>query len=426
MVSRISSYLGNITGYYFVRLKVIIRGLAAVVILTAPVLADDGPPSMIAIAEALRGDHPQDAEALATQMLAAPDLAPLDSAYLHMNRGLAREKLDRRDDALADFTIAIDAKILPPAEQSRALFDRGVTLDEMGRTQAAIADYSEAIAIVPRYATALNNRGNAYRRTRQFELARADYAAALDAGDDEPEFPLYGLGRIAEAQGDPVLAQSFYNKALAANAGYTPASDRIAKLAATSTQASYSLHAPAGDVSVQVNMPIAAPTVPVTQTDPAQQVDLHPPRSEPPVQTARRGRHNSRAVTAAFGLRPAILDGAKAAQHPARSAAVTAPKVAPEILPPSQHETAAPPAAGSRMIQLGAWRDQAAAANGWNHIVGRSGGLLSGVNPHVVAADIPGKGRFWRLRAEPSSGVDAASLCEQLKAKGLACIVAKG
>ena len=29
------------------------------------------------------------------------------------------------------------------------------------------------------------------------------------------------------------------------------------------------------------------------------------------------------------------------------------------------------------MVQLGAWRDEAAAANGWNHIVGQSGGLLS-------------------------------------------------
>ena len=78
------------------------------------------------------------------------------------------------------------------------------------------------------------------------------------------------------------------------------------------------------------------------------------------------------------------------------------------------------------MIQLGAWRDEAGASNGWNHIVDRSGGLLNGMSPQVVVADIPGKGRFWRLRAEPSSGTDAAAMCEQLKAKGLACIIAKG
>lgn len=396
------------------------RGLAAVILLTVPVLADDGPPSMIAIAQALRENRPKDAEALATQMMAAADVTPLDNAYLHMNRGLAREKLDRRSEALADFTAAIEAKILPAGEQARALFDRGVTLDEMGRTDAAIADYSQAISFAPGYATALNNRGNAYRRMKKFDLARADYAAALAAGDDEPEFPLYGLGRIAEAQGDAVLAQSFYNKALAANASYTPASDRMTKLASAST--GYTLHPPQSDPSVQVNMPTAAPTTPVTQDAFSQQVDLRPPPSEAPAETAPRKPHKDRAVVASFGLRPAILDGAKASKHPVHVAS-TAPKPIPEI--PRPVERAAAPSSSGAMIQLGAWRDEAAAADGWNRIVGRSGGLLSGVNPRVVAADIPGKGHFWRLRAEPSSGEDAASLCEQLKAKGLACIVAK-
>jgi hypothetical protein len=412
-------------GFCVVRLGVFLRGLAAVVLLTVPVLADDGPPSMIAIAQALRGNHPQDAETLATQMMAAPGLSPLDNAYLYMNRGLAREKLDRRDDALADFTVAIDAKILPPDEQARALFDRGVTLDEMGRTEAAIADYSQAILIMPRYATALNNRGNAYRRIRKFDLARADYAAALAAGDDEPEFPLYGLGRIAEAQGDTVLAQSFYNKALAANASYTPASARVAKLASASMPATYALHQPTTDASVEVNIPVAAPTIPVTQADSSQQVDLHPPLPDPPVQTAVSRPHNGKPVTIAFGLRPAILDGAKGTRHFARVASVAPPKIAPAVPRPVERDGAMSPSMG-RMIQLGAWRDEAAAASGWNHIVSRSGGLLSGINPHLVAADIPGKGRFWRVRAEPSSGINAATMCEQLKAKGLACIIAKG
>jgi tetratricopeptide (TPR) repeat protein len=375
---------------------------------------------MIAIAEALRGGRPQDAETLASQMMAASGVTPLDNAYLHMNRGLAREKLGHRDEALSDFTVAIGAMILPPAEQARALFDRGVTLDEMGRTEAAITDYSSAISIVPQYATALNNRGNAYRRMKQFELARADYEAALNAGDDEPEFPLYGLGRIAEAQGDAILAQRFYNKALAANGSFTPASNRIARLAPVSTQASYTLHPPENDSSVQVNLPVAAPTIPVMQTEPSQQIDLHPPSPDVPVQTAIRKPRSHKSAATAIGLRPAILDGAKARRRVTSNAA---PQTALDVHRPI--EPVAAPSSGGAMIQLGAWRDEAAAANGWYHIVGRSDGLLSGMNPHVVAADIPGKGRFWRLRAEPSPGIGAAALCEQLKAKGLACIVAK-
>jgi tetratricopeptide (TPR) repeat protein len=399
--------------------------LAAVLFLAAPVFADDGPPSMIAIAQALRGGNAQGAERLATQMLAAPNLAPLDNAYLHMNRGLAREKLDHRDDALADFTAAIGAKVLPPNEQARALFDRGVTLDEMGRTAAAIADYSQAISMVPRYASALNNRGNAYRHLKKYDLAKADYDAALNAGDDEPEFPLYGLGRIAEAEGDAIGAQGFYSKALSANAGYTPASDRIARLAAVSTPANYTLRAPSADPSVQVNMPVAAPTEPVTQASTSPQIDLRPPSTDAAGQTMAQKPHASNKTNVAFGLRPAILYDAKKnhAAAPNRVAALAPPKVAPTAQSPV---TPIAPRRAGAVIQLGAWHSEEDATAGWNHIVDRSGGLLNGMNPQVVAADIPGKGRFWRLRAEPASGVDAASLCEHLKAKGLACIVAKG
>jgi tetratricopeptide (TPR) repeat protein len=397
--------------------------LAAVVFLAMPVFADDGPPSMIAIAEALRGNNPQGAETLATQMMATPNLTPLDTAYLHMNRGLAREKLDHRDEALADFTAAIDAKVLPQSEQARALFDRGVTLDEMGRTQAAISDYSQAITMVPHYATALNNRGNAYRHLKKFDLAKSDYEAALNAGDDEPEFPLYGLGRIAEAEGDVVAAQDFYTKALSANAGYTPASDRIARLAAVSTPANYTLHAADADSSVEVNVPAAAPTEPVTQMSTPPQVDLRPPPAGAPAQTAAHKPHSTTKADAALGLRPAILYSAKNnhAAPPVRLASL-APQ---NVLPPPPPAPIVPRRAGP-VIQLGAWQSEEEATNGWNRIVGRSGGLLNGMSPQVVAADIPGKGRFWRLRAEPASGVDAAALCEQLKAKGLACIVAKG
>jgi tetratricopeptide (TPR) repeat protein len=408
------------------RSGIFICGLVAVLLLKSPLRADDGPPSMIAIAEALRGGHPQDAETLATQMMAAPNLTPLDNAYLHMNRGLAREKLGRRDEALADFAAAIDAKVLPSEEQARALFDRGVTLDETGRTELAIADYSQAISIMPRYATALNNRGNAYRRMKKFDLARADYAAALAAGDDEPEFPLYGLGRIAEAQDDPVLAQGFYNKALAANAGYTPASDRIAKLATASAPQAYSLREPDSDASVQVNLPVAAPTAPVTQSDTSPQVDLHPPPLRAPLRVAARKPEDNRRTITSFGLRPAILDSAHT-EHASRSVRVAsiAPQMEGHSASSMKHGGMPHSSTGSAMIQLGAWRNQADAADGWNHFVGKSDGLLSGMVPRVVAADIPGQGRFWRLRAELSSGEDATTVCEQLRAKGLACIVAK-
>ena len=75
-------------------------------------------------------------------------------------------------------------------------------------------------------------------------------------------------------------------------------------------------------------------------------------------------------------------------------------------------------------LQLGAWRSEAAALEGWNHSMQQAGELLQGLMPHVVTADLPGKGRYYRLRASPASGTDPVQLCDALVAKGLDCILA--
>lgn len=77
------------------------------------------------------------------------------------------------------------------------------------------------------------------------------------------------------------------------------------------------------------------------------------------------------------------------------------------------------------MVQLGAWRDQGDAALGWDKVAAQAGELLSGATPRIVEADIPGKGRFWRLRTQAPSGTSAADFCSQLHTKGLSCIAAK-
>jgi hypothetical protein len=60
-------------------------------VLFASALADDAP-SLASIAAALRAGQAQEAEAMATHMLASNDPVPLDRAYLLMDRGLAREE----------------------------------------------------------------------------------------------------------------------------------------------------------------------------------------------------------------------------------------------------------------------------------------------------------------------------------------------
>jgi tetratricopeptide (TPR) repeat protein len=376
------------------RLASLICGSVAALVLFAPALAADAP-SLTAIATALRGGHAQEAETMATEMLAANDPVPLTNAYLLLDRGLAREQLGKRREAVKDFSAAIDSKALPRGDLARALFDRGVTLDELGRTDDAIADYSHAIELVPRYATALNNRANAYRRTGRYALARIDYQAALAAGDDEPEYPLYGLGRIAEAQSDPAMAKAFYQRALAANSLFTPAAQRIALLGPLPANGGYNLRAPG--------------------TPPEPKVATAPPSEE--IKLQKPAPRAADPAADDLVLRPAILDAGK--KKPSRET----PVHVASFVPPE-------PSAGSAgnsgdLVQLGAWRNQGDAALGWDKVAASAGELLNGATPRIVEADVPGKGHFWRLRTQAPAGTSATDFCAQLHAKGLGCIAAK-
>ena len=53
-----------------------------------------------------------------------------------MARGRVSEKLGQNEDALADYTLAIESHTLPNDEQARAVFDRGLLFDGMGRHEA--------------------------------------------------------------------------------------------------------------------------------------------------------------------------------------------------------------------------------------------------------------------------------------------------
>jgi tetratricopeptide (TPR) repeat protein len=360
-------------------------------VLFAPACAQDSP-SLATIAAALHESRAQDAENMATQMLAAGVSDPLNGAYLLMDRGLAREQMGRRAEAVKDFTKAIDSQMLPRGDLARAYFDRGVTLDEMGRTNDAIADYTSALKQVPGYATALNNRANAYRRMGRYTQARSDYQASLAAGNDQPEYPLYGLGRVAEAQGDPVMAKAFYQRALAANGNFAAANKRMAAL--TSVGDTYVLRAPDEPA-----------TGPITAAPAHAREEVMQPQSV------------SGDPSDGLMLRPAILD-----VHKKRPERAVATHVAAFV--PPQPSAGAPAGDRGDLVQLGAWRNQGDAALGWNKAAAAAGDLLTGASPRIVEADIPGKGHFWRLRTQAPAGVSAVEFCGRLRSKGLSCIAA--
>jgi tetratricopeptide (TPR) repeat protein len=258
---------------------------------------------------------------------------------------------------------------LPATDQANALFDRGVLLDALGRTDDAIADYSAAISLSPHFAMALDNRGDAYRRQAMLPQALADYRAALTSGNGRTQYAYYGLGQIAEAVGDWNSARSYYAKALAADSGFGPARGRLSALG----------------IQPQLGDPDAAPIV------------LHPPQA---IKVAQD--------------KPL----AAAPPPPVHPAAPSRPK-------PSRHhdDPVLRPAITLVQIQLGAWRNAPDAVAGWKKIMRQASGDLGNLSLHIAPADLPGKGRYFRLRAGPVSRDQGAALCVLLRKKKLDCTV---
>lgn len=305
--------------------------------------------------------------------LKRPGLETLQRARLLVDRGLAFELMGSHEPALVDFTAAIDAHALPIAEQAQALLQRGFLQDSQGRLKDALGDYTAAIRLAPDSAqAALNNRASIYRRQNRLNEARRDYLSALDGDNPHPEYPYTGLGQIAEAEGDVGSARRFYAKAAAANAHYVLAAERLAALGGS----------------------------PDAAADPVgghlRSSGTTPPPVDPPV-----------------ALSPRPEGAATPAQAPAHM-----PRKAPPLRPAIEGE----PTPAVSLVQLGAWRSRVDAIAGWNQAVRKSGGALEGMVSIIQAADLPGKGRFYRLRVTPGPE-GAQALCDRLAEQRLDCLI---
>ena len=109
----------------------------------------------------------------------------------------------------------------------------------------------------------------------------------------------------------------------------------------------------------------------------------------------------------------------QAVEQPAPPAEASAPPAQLQVKP-------APAAAGSYVLQIGAYKSQAEADAAWKTYQGRHAATLSGYSPDVKMVDLGEKGTWYRLRV--SSFADKASaqaLCARLTAEGGACFPAK-
>ena len=138
-----------------------------------------------------------------------PHLASFDRALAFDGRGVAYLNLGRLDQAIADFTQAVQ---LNPGFDA-AFNNRGGAYQARGDLDGAIADYSQALRLDNHCRRCLDNRGSAYYARGDLDHAIADFshALSLNAGD---ETALLGRGAAFQLAGINDLAITDLNKAL--------------------------------------------------------------------------------------------------------------------------------------------------------------------------------------------------------------------
>jgi hypothetical protein len=129
--------------------------------------------------------------------------------------------------------------------------------------------------------------------------------------------------------------------------------------------------------------------------------------------------------------KPSMAAAAPAKPQPLTVGPATAPPRSLASPPPPAPKAAAvepapAAAAGSAVLQIGAYKSQAEADAAWKVYKAKHAALLSGYGPDVQQADLGDKGTWYRLRIAgfPSKDV-ATALCERLKADQGACFLGK-
>lgn len=121
---------------------------------------------------------------------------------------------------------------------------------------------------------------------------------------------------------------------------------------------------------------------------------------------------------------PAAADPAPAAEE-AQTAEAAAP-AEPAKPESAESQTAAVPASGAFLVQLGALKSRAGAEREWGRLTKAFPELLGDRASRIQSVDVAGKGTFHRVQAGYfADRASAAALCARFKARKQDCIVAR-
>ncbi len=99
-------------------------------------------------------------------------------------KGVTAWEAGNLDLAISSLTRCINEGNLTIANMARAYYDRGNAYERRGQYDLAIKDYDEVIYLDPEYAAAYLNRGNAYQGKGGYDQAIQDYDEIIHRSPD--------------------------------------------------------------------------------------------------------------------------------------------------------------------------------------------------------------------------------------------------
>ena len=117
------------------------------------------------------------------------EIIKIDSAFkdAYNNRGLSYKNLGRYEEAITDFTkaIEIDIKVNTNPTYKEAYNNRGNLYNNLGRYEEAVLDFDKVIELNtnPTFKEVYNNRGFSYAKLEKYEEAVSDYTKAIEIDD---------------------------------------------------------------------------------------------------------------------------------------------------------------------------------------------------------------------------------------------------
>ena len=179
---------------------------------------------------ALAGGNAAKSIGLYTQAIESRELGPEALANALFNRALAYQNTNQGNNAVEDYTAALNLDAMPSDLRARVLYNRGLAQQQVQKPALAIEDFTSALLINSSFAEAYLARGNALRDSGQYLFSISDYERALKYHHPQAARVFYGEAQAYESLRRPSEAVHLLKQALEADAGFTPAREKLQAL----------------------------------------------------------------------------------------------------------------------------------------------------------------------------------------------------